>query len=285
MAEATQGAVASDTGTTTTSTTEAPIDGAAAPGSTAPSGAETTTTDGGDQPKATTPPPEKTFTQKELDRIVARERREYQRLSREAEDRAYERMKRERGEEPGAREAVTTQPQGEPKPDDFKTPQEWLRAWNRWDRNQADQEYQHKQRKTHEQRSSQEADAYLEERFGEADEEYPDLRARLSRLPVLSDAMLGFVLDTEHGFAVGDFIATNTAEAKKIAALPPAKQVLALADIAAKLKVAPKTNTPPPIVPNDAQGASHQDLSSVKSDEEWAKKRDKAIREKRARGD
>lgn len=285
MAEAAQGAgtTGADTSTTDTTATPAPDAGAPGSGTTATPG-DTTTTDGGKPPATQT---EKTFTQKELDRIVAKERREYQRLHQQAEERAYERIRREQAErQPSTTQPSGSQPQGMPRLEDFKDkdPGEYVLAMARWDRQQAALEDQRKHRTTEDERSIKAVNEYQEERFADADDEYPGLRERLAGKGVaLTHPMLDYVLETEPGFAVGDYLAANAAESRKIAQLSPAKQVLALHEIASKLKTAPRTNTPPPIVPNDATGASHQALSTVKDDEEWARRRDKEEREKRNR--
>lgn len=283
MAEEAQGQVTpSDTSTSTAA--PAPDTGAAAPGTTAAPGAETATEDGGKKPAATETK-ERTFTQKELDRIVAKERREYARLIQQAEDRARERLSREGGERQQTQER-DTKPAGRPKAADFKDPEDYVEALAEWKFEQREAERARKDRERDAERSTSEASRYIEERFAEADEHFPDLRERLAAKDVsLSDPMLGFVLDHDQGFAVGDFLATNPAESTRIAKLRPAMQILALNEIAAKLKAATRTNTPAPIVPNDAAGASQSDISSEKSDEEWARKREKQLREKRARGD
>lgn len=73
------------------------------------------------------------------------------------------------------------------------------------------------------------------------------------------------------------YLGSNTAEAVKIAALPPTKQVMAIAKLDAKLKGSTKKiqtpGAPPPITPAGGSGISTtEDLSQLSTDE-WIRKR------------
>lgn len=268
MAEVTQGEA------TTTTPAEVPTTPAVDPAATPAQGAEPPK----EEPKA--PPPEKTFTQKELDRIIARERREYERHRKEAE----ERVRKEYAERFPEKPTAAKPSDQEPDPEDFKSPKEYVAAMVEWKLEQRAKEEQRKASEQQKRQSSESAAAYLEKRFAAA-EEFPDLQERLSSDEVaLSDPMLSFVLDTEHGFAVGDYLANNAAESRKIANLAPAKQILALAEIAGKLKAAPKPSAaPPPIVPNSGTGVPAKGYRPDMSAKEYKEWRERQIAQRNSR--
>lgn len=252
-------------------------DAAPAPQPTAAEGAEAPN---GEQQPA---PPPKLFTQEEVNRMNA-----------EAREKALRKAGRETRAERDARirleaeleatrkilgERQPAQPQGEPKPEDYKdrTPQEFLRDWLKWERQQQEQASTTESRAREEQMRQREEAEYVHTRLAEASAKFPDLHERLGELPALTRPMLEFVIEDESGPAVGDYIANNVAEAIKIAELKPVKQVLAMRDIAAKLKEPPKTSAaPPPIVPNAGRASVEKDVSKM-SDKEFAEWRKRQI--------
>lgn len=227
----------------------------------------------GAEPEAT--PPEKMLPQSEVNRLVAKEKAQ---AAKRAEKLAMERFRAESAERELARlRAETTPkpttPQGEPQPDQFENPKDYVKALVRYERAQAEQEEKSRKATEQQQRSSSEAKAYLQERFTAAEEDYPDLQGRLASDEIaLSDAMLGFVLDTDHGFKVGDYLASNPAESRKIAQLPPAKQILELNQIASTLAAPPvTTKTQAPIVPNGTKATVASGYRPDMSDAAFAK--------------
>lgn len=83
-------------------------------------------------------------------------------------------------------------------------------------------------------------------------ERMPGLVDKFCTLPEVSPVMAGFVADSDKGAEVAFHLASNPAEATRIARLPPAHQGIELARLEARLVAAPqvrKTSTAPPPPP------------------------------------
>lgn len=245
-----------------------------------PTAGQEAVTPQGVEPEAT-PVPEKMLPQSEVNKLLAKEKAQ---AARRAEKSAMERFRAESAERElerlRAERATPEIAQGEPQPEQFKTPQEFVRALIKWERQQeavATERDNDKQREVHSVKQERE---YVDAKFADAVEKgFPDLQERLTApdLP-LSRPMADFVFEAEHGFAVGDYLADHKDEAKKIAQMHPVQQVLALNGIAAKLKTPPKPSAaPPPIVPNSGSGTPAKGYRPDMSDKEYADWRKRQI--------
>jgi hypothetical protein len=194
---------------------------------------------------------ERTFTQKELDDIV---QKRLAKESKRAERLGEERARREAAERELERLRTANQPkppQGEPNPENYTDPKEFVRDLIRWERQQETEQSKQVEREQLDREYTQRQVEYVAERFDLAEDKFPGLKDRLTDVPALTPRMLEFVIEDDHGFTVGDYLSEHHDEAKKIARLAPYKQLQELRTLAARLTAPPKTTTAPaPIVPN-----------------------------------
>jgi hypothetical protein len=231
------------------------------------------------EPAAEVVQPPKTYSEDEMRKVVSdRLKKESRRLERAVRAELERDAALKELETLKAPKTPQAPKEGKPKPSDFNDPADYVEALTEWKIEQREKGLQSKKEAETGDRDRREATAYLEERFTEAEEKFPDLRARLEADDVLlTDAMLGFVLHHEHGFAVGDYLAGHSAESRRIGKLPLALQPIALKEVADKLKAPPKpTQTPPPIKPLDGNAGAKrdwQDLSTAEHVEKWLKRK------------
>lgn len=228
-----------------------------------------------------TPPPEKTFTQKELDRIVARERREYQKLSREAEERAYERYRREHADT-----AKPEQPKGKPLAKDYANPDDWAVAVADWTFEQREAKAKaEREKSSREQEDSRvhetRARTAFEKIIAPGREKHEDFdEVVLADDAPITDVMIAAAARLKDGATLLYQIAQDRKEALRIARLPDIEQAWEIKAYESKLSAPPKpTNAPPPIVPGGTKTAVEKDPSKMTDPEfdEW-RKRQKAQR-------
>lgn len=221
----------------------------------------------------------KTYSEEEMRKVVSdRLKKESRRLERAVRAELERDQLKQELETLKAPKTPQAPKEGKPRPGDFKDPEEYVEALTEWKIEQREAKRAKEQQSETGERDRQEATAYLDERFSEAEEKFPDLRERLGADDVLlTDAMLGFVLHHEHGFAVGDYLAAHSAESRRIGKLPLALQPIALKEVADRLKAPPKpTQTPPPIKPLDGNAGAKRDwadLSTAEHVEKWLKRK------------
>lgn len=218
-------------------------------------------TDGGEAKESPVP---KTFTQAELDAIVAREKAK-------AERKAF----RE------ALNKVTAQPKPEPKREAFADDETFSKA---------QLEYlaeQRAQKLIEEREAKREAERRHEsfmEKAEKASEKYPDFQLVVGNptLPI-NDAMVEYLADSELGADVAYWLGKNPMKAQQIAAMSPIKAARELAKVEAELASKPKASpskAPEPISPVGKRGPSQ---SSSPSDEDdigtWMRKERERMRQ------
>lgn len=156
--------------------------------------------------------------------------------------------------------ATETLAPGEPDIKDFKTPNEWLKAHNKW--SQAQEQRTTEQAET-EQRAREVWDAH-NSRLSEARAKYDDfddVAKDFGNVEIPRDAAIAIVED-ENSADILYYLAKNEAEAKKLATLSPMKQIAEVGRIADKVRAAaaapapktplrtkPQSQAPEPIKP------------------------------------
>lgn len=212
---------------------------------------------GEEKPEA--PKEAKTFTQDELDRIVAKEKAKASRKT----ERELQRDIDRKVEEALARSKPAAEPVVEPTkptPEQFKTTEEYVEAVADW---KAEQKINAREKTVEQQRQEERRRQYLQtvetsfaEREEAAREKYEDYDevTRSNHVPI-TDAMADAIKLMDKGPDVAYYLGSpaGIAEAKQIAKLHPLKQAQALARIEDKLASAPapeKTSSAPaPITP------------------------------------
>lgn len=239
-----------------------PTAGQAAPDSAATAAPNTETPNAGDQPEKPSQP-EKTFTQKELNEIVAREKaraqRQTARVARAEAEAAIlrEQAERNRGgdrDRDERREAAASDDK-EPDPKDFKDYDSWNRAMTRFEaRQEIRQEMQRRESDSRAQREKREASESANEarsRLMKGAKEFEDFEdVVFAEDAPISRAMLAAIIEADAPAKVAYYLCKpeNRDEAMKIADLSPTRQAAEVHKLEAKLATAPKPNAlPPPI--------------------------------------
>jgi hypothetical protein len=181
--------------------------------------------------------PERTFTQKELDDILTR------RLAKES--RKVERYARAEAERDQLREQLNRQtqaqqasiPSGEPKPEQFKTYEDYLDKLTDWKLDQrlakVNEQSQNQQRIE----SQGQLEARIRENLNKAADKYDDFEDVVTNpaLPV-TEVMRDALGDSEMGGELAYYLGTHLKEAADIAKLSNVQQVKAIDRLEAKLK-------------------------------------------------
>ena len=197
-----------------------------------------------DQPEAK---PEKTFTQKELDEILtrrlAKESRKIERFARAEAENQYLR------EQLQARTPQVEQSSGEPKPEQFKTYEEYIDKLTDW---KLDQRMAKVTEQTQAQRQAQfqaEQEAKIRENLSKAADKYDDFEDVVSNpnlpiTPVMRDA----IGESELAGDIAYYLGSNPKEAAEIAKMSNVQQVKAIDRIEAKLGAPkPVSKAPEPL--------------------------------------
>jgi hypothetical protein len=219
--------------------------------------------------------PERTFTQKELDEIVQKEKA---RVERKAERKRLEadaeRYKREAEE---LRARVNPQPskqEGEPQAKDFADFESFNRAQIRWEiQQEMKAEREKSQRETGEQQQNRQFVEHAkraQEKVSAAAKKYDDFQEVIDG-GVFTAPMTAFITDVaKDGGELAYYLGTHRDEAIRIAQLPQAAQPVEMHLLESKLTAAPKpTQAPAPIVPNKASPSTEKRLEEAESQEEF----------------
>lgn len=222
-----------------------------------------TQTDGAEGEKESPAP--KTFSQAELDAIVAREKAK-------AERKAYREALR----------AQSQQPQQEPRREAFADDEAFSQAQlEHLAEKKATEKLAERQRA---QEAERRQEAFLE-KAEQAAERYPDFQLVVSNpsLPI-NDAMAEFIAESDQGADVAYYLGKNPMKAAAIAQMSPVKAARELVKLESELAARPKatpSKAPDPIKPVGSRGASASSLPSDEDDvETWVKKERERMRKR-----
>jgi hypothetical protein len=247
---------------------------------------EVVTPEGG-EPEST---PEKTLTQSEVNKIVAKEKAQaakraeklaYERYAREAAERELATLKAERNPPP--------KPEGKPKASDFADPEAYVEALADWKFDQ--------RLKAHSEQSQRESEAQRQEREAYEDaqfarkklsagvEKYRDYDEVTSNPEVpITKVMAKAVIESDISADVNYYLCSHIDEAERIASLPPTRQAIEIGKLEDKLKAPPvATKAPAPIVPNGTKATVPLGYSPTMSDAAYKKWREAQRAAKRNR--
>lgn len=222
--------------------------------------------------KPETKPETKTFTQDDVDRIVAKEKaREARKAQRDIDQRIAEALQKHMPQQQSAPEAPA-----KPKPDQFATTEEYVGALARFEAEQIYQERMAKEaaerREAQQRERTQQIATTYQQRVRQATERYPDYE-EVAHAPdvYFTNAMAATIQESEKGPDIAYFLAKNPAEFEKIAKLSPFLQAKELGKLEAKFESAPPparpSNAPPPLNPirNASAGTTYVDTTDPKS--------------------
>lgn len=216
--------------------------------------------------------PERTFTQRELDEIVQKrlakdskrsERLGEERARREAAERELERMRAERAPQ-------NDRPRdGEPRQENFKDYEKYVVALAKYE---LKQEQTARDNETAAQRQHSEMVGRAEQArtaLSKAAEKYDDFEEVVTGNVPFTEPMTAYIAEAaKDGGELAYYLGTHVEEAKRIAALKPALQIVEMHALESKLTAPPKpTNTPAPIVPNKGSSAGSKSMLDMTQDE------------------
>ena len=220
--------------------------------------------------------PSKTYTedefQKAFQKRLGQESRRLERVAR-AEARA-EFAERQLAE----KNAPANEPEGPPKPEDFKDYDSFLKAAVKHEVEQRMKGFSNETAQQTQARQQSEYAASVAAKLGASKAKYPDFEevAYASDVPI-SKFMAQAIAESESGGDVAYYLGSNVDVAHRISLLPPTQQVREIAKIEAQLSARPATTkTPPPIVPGTGATGGKKSLSEM-SDDDYAKTMRKAM--------
>ena len=254
-----------------------------APAPESPTTPEAVTPIEGEQSEAVT---EKTYSQKEheeaLQKRLAKESRRVERV-------AYERARRELAEQQLAElrakvEApqAPAQPQGEPRPENFKDYESYVKATARWELQQEMASIRRESVHEAQNRTAREQAQYVQSRLAPAAQKYSDFAevALADDLPI-TQPMAAAIAESDVGGDVAYYLGQHREEAERISQMSAVQQVRELAKIEDKVKAPPKvTKAPAPIEPTGGKSSTEKDPSDM-SFKEFVKWREKSIAARR----
>lgn len=210
--------------------------------------------------------PEKTFTQKELDDILtrrlAKEQRKIERYAKAEAERDYLREQLSQRQQPQQND----NPSGEPKPEQFKTYEEYLDKLTDW---KVDQKLAKMQEKSQQQRQMDEQQSYeskARDNLTKAADKFDDFEDVVTNPDLhITIPMRDTIGESEIASDIAYYLGTHIKEAADIAQLSPVQQVKAIDRIEQKLKAPPQVSKAP--APADVVGKgrtkSEPDLSKM----------------------
>lgn len=222
-------------------------------------------------PKPDAPKPERTFTQAELSRIVARNvAKEARRIEREVRTSVENEYLRRQVEAPRPTASAGDSAGGKPQLKDFPDYESFVEAVADWRAEQKIEarlkaETERVQKQSDEQRS-QERRAYIQERVVERGaalyEDFEDV-ALAPDLPI-TEPMLLTLAESDHAAVAAYYLGQHPEEAARISKLSAPSQVRELDKLIATLtKPAEPSKAPPPIKPSAANGSVGERLEGA----------------------
>lgn len=231
--------------------------------------------------------PEKTLTQSEVNKLMAKTRAQAERNALKVA-RAQVEAEYLRKEVEQLRQPPKPAEQGAPNPKDFQDYETYTRAMVRWEIQQEQKASQEKsQRETateREQREMSEKAKYVHDTVvSKGRAKYPDFdEVAFADGVQITEAMIAAATRLKGGADAIYHLGGHPEEASRIAALHPIEQAWEMRDLESKLTAAPKpTSTPAPIVPNKASASTERKLEEAGSYDEFVAIRKKQIAARR----
>jgi hypothetical protein len=198
--------------------------------------------------------------QKRIDKAVAKQR-DAERRAEEAERRLAEIQGSRPAPEKNAEPATT--PEGKPKPEAFRTYDEYVEALTDWRVEQREQAREQAEAQRKAQEAAQTAQTEWEKRVEAVKAKHSDFDEVLGEAQIpIPPALYEAIFTDAHGPEVAYHLATHADEAERIAALPPVAAVRELGKLSAKFDSAPEpekpkvSKAPPPPKPVGAKAKS-----------------------------
>lgn len=218
--------------------------------------------------------PERTYTQKDLDNITEKVRRNaYMRAQQELQD--------------GRQSLDTQQPAAEPQREDFKDYESYLEARAVF---RAKAEIQKEIQERDRTRTVSLYQSRADEMVAAGNEQFPDFDAKINEavqaglITPRSDLHFA-LLESDSGAVLAYHLATHPKEARALSAMSPLKRAMEIGRLeerlTAKQSAAAPSSAPAPIKPVSGSGGPTQKDEAKMSDAEWFRMRQKAAARKR----
>lgn len=209
--------------------------------------------------------PEKTFTQKELDDILtrrlAKEQRKIERYAKAEAENVYLREQITRGQP-----RQEDNPSGEPKPEQFKTYEDYLDKLTDW---KVDKKITSMQENSERQRHATAQEQYeskSRENINKAADKYDDFEEVVTNDKLnITIPMRDAIGESEFGGDIAYYLGSNPKEADSIAKMSPVQQIKAIDRLEAKFKGTPQVTKAPAPMETTGRGraSSEPDLSKL----------------------
>lgn len=213
-----------------------------------------------DQPEAK---PEKTFTQKELDDILtrrlAKEQRKIERYAKAEAERDYLREQLSQRQQP----QQSDNPSGEPKPEQFKTYEDYIDKLTDWKLEQKLAKMQEKTAQDREAKAQAEYEVKAGDNLRKGIDKFDDYEDVVESIPAeyITNAMVQAIAESDKADEISYYLGNNHKEAAAIAKMSPVQQVKAIDRLEAKLGTPPKVSEAPPPANVVGKGKASQQAS------------------------
>lgn len=229
----------------------------------------------GDSPEGQEPAavePEKTLTQSEVNKLIAREKakeaKRVERTFRAEAERDLLLRQQEARERP-----VAAQPKGKPRPEDFagRPYEDYVEAVADWRAEQKISELRQQGEAAQRQQQDFMRAHEASQRLHKGADKYPDFKEVIEGGAYISPDMGDAITRVPNPADVAYFLCQNHDEAQRIFSLPsPIDRIWAIRDVASKLAAPPApTRTPAPIVPSSPRPSTEKKLEDAQTQEEF----------------
>ena len=171
--------------------------------------------------------------------------------------------------------------QGAPKMEDFTDVQEYAKAYAQFEKKNAIDEYEKKQRDTVQQASQKKLTDDWEAKVTKAVAKYDDYDEKVGDLKPTQPWSIA-LMQADNGEEIAYYLGSHPKEAQRIISLDPYSQIREIGKLELKLSQAPEppkkpSKAPPPIAPVTGTAKVDDDMYAPQSPEEYMKKRNKSL--------
>lgn len=219
---------------------------------------ENTDSQEAEQPNA----PERTFTQKEMDEKLQRERATaYRKAKREARA-ELERDHYKSLYETATQPKQTEQPTGEPQSGQFQDYESYTKALAKWEAKQEFERLQNEHRSRMDEQSKAQKAQTIMQRLSKGEKEYDDFYEVVTSSDApFTESLVEAIADSDVAHKLAYTLSNDPQKVRELVSMSPLKMARELLKIEAALTAPPKpTQTPPPIVPNAATATAKKDV-------------------------
>lgn len=240
------------------------------------------TTEGETQEGAEKVEAERTFSQADINKILAKERHQISRRAERDAQARENRIREEVEERFRASQPKPTQQTGEPVPEQFSDYESYIKARTRFEVAQEMQSIRQQGEQQKRYQAERQQAEFVNQKLSSAAKKYSDFQdVALSEDLPITQPMAAAITESDVGGEVAYWLGMNPDEADRISRLSPVRQVRAIQEIETKVTGTPSiTRVPSPIRPNAGRAAGTKAFADMSYDE-FAKYRSDRLRKSR----